>query len=368
MKTRFFILLTGFILLSHIAYSKQTAQVRLACGSLRFERGYSQAGASLDLTTIAPAVNGELQIVFFTNRLHRSDFRLSNFPETNEPVQGSLFLDVPFGGDNDANDFQDFYDVPMAVALTNTVGEFESSLGSGTISAAWVRNAGSVVGDCQLTFTFNLSGLVQTFNCQFSLIDYSGTLTYTPGSNTVSSCVVLSQSGHTTNILHGAMLFTKPLTNLSGQVTLQPGGWTNQNGQSVNYPETIMFRSFLRPNAYLDGFGMADGDPQTAVPDYPNWQITIVDHNDYDLDGISDLADDLYFLPRPPHLEWVRDGTNYFFRLSGDMWRQHDIQEAESIGSTNWQTVATFTLMNDPQLLHGPDFSAPSKFWRAVAR
>jgi hypothetical protein len=226
---------------------------------------------------------------------------------------------------------------------------------------------GSAAGDCQLTFHFDQSGDADTFTCPFSVIEYTGTLTYVPASNLVAGAMALSQTGKSTNTLQGGLQFSKPSPNPGGLLTLNAGSWTNAVGQNYSHPAFGLWRT-VRSTIFNDAFEMADGDPQTPAADYQSWMLAIEDSNDYDADGIPDLADDLYSVPRVPVLTWLSPGTNQFLLLSGEVSRQHSIEAVTSLSDTNWQTVAAFTLNSDPQLLIPPPLTNSAMFWRAVAR
>src|SRR5438046_5637373 len=86
----------------------QTAQARISCLSLRFQRGSADFGLStLDLTTSSSDVNGELA-PSFDAPTHFSSFIL-NYVAFDEPVVGDIAFDVPMA-DLNQNGFPDFFE------------------------------------------------------------------------------------------------------------------------------------------------------------------------------------------------------------------------------------------------------------------
>jgi hypothetical protein len=113
----------------------------------------------------------------------------------------------------------------------------------------------------------------------------------------------------------------------------------------------------------------ADGDPNTAAPDYLIWMLSIDDLNDANHNGIPDFSDDPLTAsgPRPPQLALAWSSTNLLFSLSGDVGHLHELQQTLSLPATNWQTIASVTLTNDPQAISIPFAQGPPIFWRALA-
>ena len=363
-----------FGVLPPAAQATQTAQVRLYSGSLRFERGYSDSSPILDLSTTYPVLNGELQPypyaggVYSYNCLLQLDGLVGSTPP-NPPMLGALAIEVPPFGDANNNSYPDFFEVALGASTTNTAGEFVLPAGAGSVVATWSRMAGSPTGTCVMVFTFNQPQTPLTFTHQFTLIEYKGTLTYTPGSNPVPCTFSMTQTGWPTKLLQGVMQFTRPVTNTSGLLTLNAGSWTNENSQALIYPAATAGRLSMWPTNYAVLVEFNDGNPDTIAPDYNLWVLSVDDANDTDFDGIPDLADDSFSsLPRAPHLTMTKTGTNLFLTISGDVGRQHLIQESDSLAPSNWQTVVSLTLPSDPQtvLLGLP--TTENRFWRVIAQ
>jgi hypothetical protein len=346
----------------------QTAQVRLYCGSLQFERAELVTGESLDITTTLPVLNKELEPNFGSAYAHSSILRLNNYG-FNPTLTGALALNVPPYTDDNTNKYPDFFEVAHGATEINTTGSFLLPMGGGTVEATWSRDAGSPTGTCQMVFTFDLPRAPLAFTHMFTLLEYKGTLEYTPGSNAVSGVVSMAQTGFPTNILQGVMQFTKPVTNPSGQLSLDAGVWTNGSAQIVGYPAASLNRVSGWPTNFSASLELGDGYPQTSAPDYRFWVISIDDTNDSDLDGIPDIADTpAVFMPRTPYLTMAMTDSNLNLTISGDVGRQHLIQESEYLSPADWQTVQIVSLLSDPQTFLLPLPSSTSRFWRVIAQ
>ena len=147
----------------------------------------------------------------------------------------------------------------------------------------------------------------------FTLIEYTGPLTYTPGSNTVSAAVNLTQTGNPANTLHGPIVFAKSSTDRFNTLTNQPGVWTNASSQTLSFDNEIFSRDIPTwPTNYVGYVYFADGDPSTASPDYQLWVLSINDTNDANANGIPDFSDNPASVtpPRAPHLSLAPGSTN----------------------------------------------------------
>src|SRR6266566_1789047 len=86
---------------------------------------------------------------------------------------------------------------------------------------------------------------------QFELIEYTGPLTYTPGSNTVSGSVNLTQTGNPANQMQGPVQFVKAAgADRFNNLTLQPGGWTNADLQTLTFTKDPYVRLADWPTNY----------------------------------------------------------------------------------------------------------------------
>src|SRR5438874_13082718 len=133
------------------SHAAQTAQARLFCLSVRFQRGTDMFGLSvLDLSTISlDSPNGELAPTFDTPSQF-SGFRISN-PDTGDIVEdGEIDLNTPDFADVNGDGFDDFFDASQAVSGVST-GIYASVIDSGTVKATWGRPSGSKEGTCVLS-------------------------------------------------------------------------------------------------------------------------------------------------------------------------------------------------------------------------
>src|SRR3974390_3002246 len=179
---RFFICLlliaSGFN--SFLAHGAETANAHFWCLSLRFQEASDSFGDTLDLSTISGSSNGELAP--YNGLEYASAFSLdvSGFP-----VTGTIYLNLPPFADANGNAFNDFFESDLGITGTST-GTYTTTMENGTITATWSRAAGSTVGSCSLDLVDSVFGDLGQFQATFSLLEYSGPLLFTPGSNIVS--------------------------------------------------------------------------------------------------------------------------------------------------------------------------------------
>ena len=123
------------------------------------------------------------------------------------------------------------------------------------------------------------------------------------------------------------------------------------------------------PTNYAGVVYFADGDPSTVAPDYQSWTLSIDDTNDANANGIPDFSDDpaLALPPRAPRLSLTPGATNLWLTISGDTGHTNDIQELDSLMTTNWHTKLSLTLTNDPQTVSLSLPTNQTKFWRVLA-
>jgi len=351
-------------------YAAETAQARIYCLSLRFQRGQDMFGLSaLDLSTISlDTPNGELA-PSFTTPSHFSGFRISD-PDTGELVEeGEIDLDTPAFVDANGNGFDDFFEVSQPVTAVSS-GIYSSAVDSGTVRATWGRDAGSKDGTCVLRLTSSMVGLLGDFTHNFELIEYTGPLSYTPGTNRVTGSVNLTQTGDPSSQLTGPIEFIKSPTNRFDKLDLQHAVWTNTVSQTYRISNDI--DSFLRDltlkTNYYGFVDFDDGDPDTTDPDYYTWVLSIDDANDSNANGIPDFTDDVSSTaPRAPFLTMVNGTTNLLLSVSGTVGSVHEVQQTASLSSTNWTLVSSVTLTNDPHTVTLPLPTNMTSFWRVRA-
>lgn len=362
MKT--FSILAGLILicLSVTSRGTQTAQGTFFCLSLKFQQGQGSFDETLDLTTISGAPNGELA-VWYSVYTHRCGFMLdlSGFP-----ITGTLYLDLPPNADVNNNGFDDSFELSQAVSGAS-YGEYEWSngFGGGLVTASWNRGAGSQNGICVLRLVDDAFGDLGNFRHDFEVLAYQGALRYTPGSNTVSGDLSLTNAA---DALAGLVSFTKSVTNPTNELTLAAGVWTNASLALLTHPGGTFYRDPSWPTNYYGMIGFNDGDLGTGAPDYRWWVLSIDDLNDADGDGIPDFSDaPPEVLPRRPALTLTRGLTNLLLTISGEAGRLHQVLETTTLSPATWLTNLSLTLTNDPQTVMLPLPPGATRFWRVTA-
>ncbi len=361
---KFLVYLTVMVSVLHpaIAPSAESAKARLWCLSLRFQQGQDSFGDTLDLSTINGSPNGELAP--YNGLTNGSGFSLD---VSGLPINGAMFINLPPVVDVNGNGFNDFFESALGVSAT-TSGTYNTGMGNGTVTATWQRAAGSQNGSCNLHLVDSMFGDLGEFKHVFELIEYTGPLLFTPGSNTVTGSINLVQTGDPTSQLQGPFQFVKVSTNRFNRLILQPGAWTNSAAQLLTYTNDLFQRDQPWTTNYYGFVDFDDGDPNTAAPDYLTWLLSIDDLNDANHNGIPDFSDDPSTapLPRAPNLAFAWGSTNLLLSVSGDVGHLYDLQQTLSLPATNWQTMVSVTVTNDPQVVTVPYPSASSAFWRAL--
>ncbi|NOS71672.1 MAG: hypothetical protein HOP33_17320 [Verrucomicrobia bacterium] len=363
MKTTALLLTALLISISTYVHATQTAQATLFCWSLRFQQGHGSFDETLDFSTISGTPNGELA-PWFSFYTHSTGISLDPFGGF--PIPGTMDLDLPPFTDANGNGFDDSFEVSQAAGGTSS-GEYTTAGGGGTVSATWSRAAGSSAGTCWLHLVDDTYGNLGTFQHTFEVLEYTGPLTYTPGSNAVTGNINLTQTGNPTATLLGPVQFQKSVSNPFNELTLQAGGWTNDSSQTLTFGQEGYSRDLTLKTNYYGYVSFADGDLNTAAPDYTSWLLSIDDVNDADADTIPDFSDNpSVSVPRRPLLTLSRGTTNLLLTISGDVGRLHHILERTNLSTGGWVTNRSLTLTNDPQTISMPLTGAPMKFWRAL--
>lgn len=369
MKRSLGLLITFTCLWSLPVQGSETALARLWCFSPRFQAAEDLTGEyRMELTTLSVGINGELAPDYGGDFTHSAWVEVTD-QYLDETLQGVLFVDVPDAGDANGNGWNDFFEVSQGVTATSTGYYQVDGLGSGSVSASWWRGAGSHAGTCVLKFQPNAYYTLAIFTHTFEILEYTGPLVYTPGSNTVTGNVSLSQTEGSDQFL-GRLQFVKNDTNRFDELMLQAGRLTNAAAQTLTFWEDLYTRDAGWPTNYYGYFDFDDGDPNTSEPDYYTWVLSIDDANDSDRDGIPDFSDDPQAPtpPRRPRLSLTQQGGGLGLLISGDTGHRHDIQQASSADAPNWQPFTSITLTNDPQVVTLPWTTGGPKFWRVVAQ
>ncbi len=382
MKSNFFLLLlTGGLLSSIAARGAETARARLFCLSLQFAQAtaFDSYGFQwrMNLTTLSSGINGELAPYFLTtNYTHSAYVEIySELYDTTD--QGAIGLDVPYGGDANNNGFDDFFEVAQGVTNLTSAGVLLSSTfypSGASFQATWNRAAGSATGTCsfQVDDPDNYFNNLQ-FTFPFTLLEYTGPLVYTPGSNTVVAAVNLTQHGDnlaSSNTLQGPIVFDKSTADPFNMLTNQPGVWTNAAMQALAFTNGLFLHDFTYPTNYYGYVVFNDFDPNTPDPDYIWWELSIDDTNDANANGIPDFSDNPVVArpPRAPQLALLPGMTNLWLTVSGDVGRTNLVQEVDSLAGTNWLTVWTFVTTNQTQTIPLPLPVSGTAFWRVLTQ
>lgn len=362
MKTLWVLLTALLMVLPFTTPAAQTAQATLFCWSLRFQQGQGSFDETLDLSTIPGTPNGELA-PWFSAYTHRSGFALdfSGFP-----IAGSIALNLPPDPDANGNGFNDSFEVSQAAGGTSQ-GHYTTAIGGGTVTATWSRGAGSKDGTCLLHLVDNTYGDLGIYRHTFEVLEYIGSLIYTPGSNAVSGSLILTNAA---DQLQGPMSFVKSVANPHNDLMLQTAFLTNAAQQTFSlFDPTVFTRDANLRTNYYGAVDFNDGDLNTVAEDYYRWELSIDDPNDSDHDGIPDFSDDPSSVvpPRRPVLLLTATSTNLLLTISGDVGRLHRVLEATNLAVGNWLTNRSFTLTNDPQTVSLPLPPGAAKFWRVKA-
>lgn len=370
MKTLLIFIAAGWFLGCVEAQGTETAQARLYCLSLQFQEG-TTFGGTLDLSTIGgPPYNGELEPTFSNDSSGNpwgSGFALYVGGYGN--IYGTMYVTLPLSSDVNNDGYDDFFEVSQGVSASSS-GNYTTDISTGTISATWNRSAGSKDGTCQLELSDDTYGDLGTYSCPFEVLEYTGPLTYTPGSNTVSAVVNLTQTGDAANTLQGAINFDKSTSDSFNVLTNQPGVWTNASAQTLAFDSEIITRDSPWPTNYIGYVYFADGNPGTGSADFQLWVLSIDDTNDANANGIPDFSDNpaVALPPRAPRLTLSVGATNLWLTISGDVGHTNFIQQSDLLMATNWPTMMSFVQTNDPQAVSLPLPTNQVEFWRIMVQ
>ena len=339
----------------------QTAAARMYCLSVRFNEAHAggpNAIYSLDLTGINNSLNGELYPVFGQARSHFSSLVLTDEIFEDE-IFGSVFLDVP-GSDSDGDGFPDFFNTAQAFSGTSSGSYNFPGFASGNVTANWSRGVNENVGTCQLNFQ-NFGSFSHIFN----VLEYRGTLAYTPGTNVVAANLDLELTGVPDSDLQGPIAFTKSPTNSHNQLDFGAGILTNAIPETYSFLDGTLSRDATWPTNYFSFFEFDDWLLSTGEADYYLWVISIDDLNDADSDDVPDFSDDPQVVSsRRPLLSLNHGSGNLSLTISGNVGQICEIQEASTIDAASWPPILSVTLTNDPQIVSLPLPSAGTRFWR----
>jgi hypothetical protein len=289
---------------------------------------------------------------------------------------GTIYMNLPVDTDANGNRFPDFFEVSRATSVTTTdsFSYYDPQYhlyGSGSISAVWTRSAGQKAGTYRMTLTdYDLGAYWGTMQGTFEILEYTGTITYTPATNSVSATMTLAQTGAPANTFQGPIQFVKDPADWANTLTNLPGTWLNGSAQTCVFTNGYFFRNPSYPTNYAGYIVFDDdGDEYWTAYGYAIWVLSINDTHDTDGDGIPDFSDipSATAPPRRPTISIARTSTNLLFTIHGDINHLHEIQQVPVITSTSWQPVVSVTLTNDPQVVPVA-FPTGSTFYRVRAQ
>lgn len=374
MKAAASLIVAASLFLSIVADAAQVAQARLYCLSVRLRPAPDEYGDILTLTSTGSLDAGKDELIAWSPPPELQLPISSESYASGISLYDSLYQDYSGGRldisievtDTNLNRHPDFFEVANSVNAVRPYGSIDIT-GYGFTPVprvSWLRAAGSRTGSCVIKID---DGYWGTFNHTFEIMEYKGTLTYTPGSNDVTGSLNLTQTGLPANTLQATLQFVKTATNKFNELTLQTGSTTGALLSTLNtFTNHVFTRDAAYPTNYAGYFEFSDGEPLTYEP-YSLWVLSITDTNDSDGNGIPDFSDDPSSPARAAQLSVNVSGGSVQLSIRGDVGRQYEIQDTGSLSSPNWQPVQTVTLSSDPQTVQLPVPTA-TKFWRVVSR
>jgi hypothetical protein len=358
------------------APGRPPAAIRFYCLSLRvppatFPLGGETYTAELTGGFEEDPVNGELAPTFAANDpmagpapgefSHASELRIRAAGQAVPVARGALFVDLPDPRDANGNGYPDFFETSQAVAPTATAGLF-SDFQETPVELTWARAAGASQGTVQIQLDLAALGPL-SFEAGFALLEYSGTLDYSPGTNQVTATMRLTRTGSASQVLSGPVVLTKG-PGPGDPLRVVEGKWTDEKATEWTYLEGQLQRRTA--GNYFGVFELLDGDPTSALEDYRLWAASIDDPNDTDGDGTSDLVDDPG-APGPttgPTLSVAQAGAMLRLRIRGDVGQAFILEESRTLRVSDWSPSVSGTLKQDPETLELPLPDAGSKFYR----
>ena len=391
MKPKYYCLLACFLLTTGSVFAAQTIPVRMYCLSIEADHGVDEYADTMDINFAARPESANELGPFWPFGPGYYDIQL---PETfgylssvylydsyyQKTYSGSIQFTIPMDTDANSNRFPDFFEVSQSANVQTSGGYFlylsvnSSDSEAGIVTATWTRAAGSYSGTyrwaCQ-----NYSGRLPsdwfgTFVGTFKILEYTGTLTYTPGATNVSATINLTQTGVPTNTRQGSITFVKADSDPFNSLTNKPGILMDANSNTYNFTNHYFFRDPNYPTNYAGYVEFDDDGDLTSVYPYAVWVLSINDPNDSNNNGIPDFSDTASggsTLPRQPLIQMTPTTTNLLFTIHGDINHFHQVQQASSLNSPNWQTVISVTLTNDPQVVPVA-FPSGTAFFRVTAQ
>lgn len=380
MKPRLILLVAGLSLLPWMALGAHTAQARMYCVTVRLNQGTDGLGDTFSVNSSGTADGaGEIiqwgeppqrELQPFPPILYTSIASLYVKQYAFTFVDSGLIIYLPELVDSDNNGIPDFFEVAQGIDTNAYNGSYHFGLpvGNGAIWTTWLRAPGSSSGTCTDYFP-DYPDSPPTFTHTFDILEYTGSVNYTPGSNTVTAALSLKQTGSPANTYNGTLTFQKSSSDPMNTLALQSGRLADAAQQTHWFTNHVFSRDAAWPTNYAGYIEFDNDGTQNTYYPYAFWVLTITDTNDVNGNGIPDFSDDPQpgqsTQPRPPQLALTLTSTNLLLRISGDVGHLQTVQTSPTLPG-NWQTVTSFTLTNDPQVVPLTPSDAPA-YWRVFA-
>ena len=357
----------------------ETAQARMYCLSFKVYQASNIYGDLMKINSTAtdagawevyPAQTPDAEITLPGMNSYGSGFWFWDNTFQYWDYYGTIYLNPPDFTDFNTNNFPDFFEVSLPQTNTTSSGSYsyEDPMDfqnySGNILATWSRAAGSKTGTCRLDLSDAYWG---TFVATFEIIEYKGTLSYTPATASVSGTLNVTQTGSNATFT-GSMQFVKSDTNRFDSLILQPGVLTDQSAQANTFTNRYFFRDENWPTNYA-GYVQFDNDGNigTFYP-FAVWVLSLNDTNDANHNGIPDFSDDASAPPpRQPLLGLTITTTNSLLSISGDINHVVKIQQSPDLSPGSWTDVTSFALTN-PTVLVPLTTGSGASFWRVLTQ
>ena len=361
----------------------ETAQARMYCLSIKMYQAMNQYGDLMKIwSTTTPDGAWEVS----PTQPPDADFSLPGTTSYGSGVwfwdntygywsdYGTFYLYLPDFTDANSNRFDDFFEVSRPVVNATSTASYNyydpqvMDYYNGNIYITWNRAAGSKTGTVSMQVVDTVLGNYWgTMHGTFEIIEYKGTLAYTPSAASVSGTLNVTQTG-SNNTFSGSVQFVKSDTNRFDSLILQPGTLTDASVQANVFTNHYFFRDEGWPTNYA-GYVQFDNDGNSAsFYPFAVWVLSINDPNDANHNGIPDFSDDAAVAPpNPPLLSLAVTTSNMLLSVSGDINHTIKIQVRGDLSAGGWTDVTSFTLTN-PTVVVPLTASGPVSFWRAQAQ
>lgn len=362
-------LVMGASILLLPAQAQNQAQVHLSSQSIRMHPGECTCGFGLiwklhfsSLFTEDPALaNGE--ILPLTTASPRNHWSYMVLEDPSMFASATVAeLDLPLHLDANGSKGPDFFEVDQAVnVITTGIYSIDWGPGYGQLSFAWTREAGQRRGSCHVDMEDPILGPLGPFENTFDVLEYVGTLTYTPQSGAIETTLQAGNPMTPSEVLRGSLDLSRSQNDRFNLLSAQSGSWAS-SALVFDFAEFELKRDPARPTVY-------QGIIPNALGDYPSWRITITDTNDANANGIPDLSDDLGVEPPlEPFITLERNPDGLVLHLEGSIGRTHEVQTASGADDREWETVRTVLQQAARETVNLPFPTNAPSFWRVVVR